>query len=470
MTAPAASLVPAALSLIDEVGTVFLASGRVFRAVRAEAVTAVEELLRSGLLEELTRRGLMPATWRSDVAIPGYAFVLEHQRLPVVSYPYEWSYGMLRDAAILVLEVNRVARTFGWELKDAHGFNVLFDGAAPRFVDLGSLTKVSPDALGWPAYEEFLRSFEYPLRIWSVGGTFVARRLVASAEPMSHADYGLCRWAWVRWTGPQLYQRLLTRWHQYRRLSRLSDAKLAVRRASGSGRVAAWLKQLPWLPAQGLSMVGVQARIRNRRRRKHGGFWSDYQQQGQAFVATPRFQRIIGLLERFKVGSIVELAGNQGWLSEELLRRGVVQSALCTDAEEWAVDQAYERTKTSGLKLHTAVLDFVHPLATPFGEPPSARFQAQAVLALAVTHHLLLTQAVPVERVLRSIGAYATELVFVEFMPLGLWDGTRAQPLPAWYGSDWFRAAFAREFEPVHEEQLEENRLLFCGRVRPRSA
>lgn len=470
MTVPVVSLTPAALSLIDEVGTVFLASGRVYRAVRAEAASAVEQLLRCGLLEDLAQRGLIPATWRSELMIPGYAFVLEHQRLPVISYPYEWSYGMLRDAAILVLEVNRVARTYGWELKDAHGFNVLFDGAEPRFVDVGSLTRVPPNARGWPAYEEFLRSFEYPLRIWSEGGTFVARRLVASAEPMSHADYGLCRWAWVRWMGPQFYQRLLARWHQYRRLSRLSEAKLAECRTSGAGQVAAWLKQLPWLPAQNVSLSEVQARVRDRRRRKHGGFWSDYQQIGSAFVATPRFQRIIALLESFKVASIVELAGNQGWLSEELLRRRIVQSALCTDAEEWAVDQAYERTKSSGLKLHTAVLDVVHPMATPFGEPPTARFQAQAVLALAVTHHLLLTQAVPVERVLRSIGAYTTEFVFVEFMPLGLWDGTRAQPLPAWYGSDWFRAAFAREFEPVLEEQLEENRLLFCGRVRPRSA
>ncbi len=51
-------------------------------------------------------------------------------------------------------------------------------------------------------------------------------------------------------------------------------------------------------------------------------------------------------------------------------------------------------------------------------------------------------------------------------MPLGLWDGKQAPPVPAWYNRDWVRTAFMREFELTHEEQLEENRVLFCGTLR----
>jgi hypothetical protein len=73
---------------------------------------------------------------------------------------------------------------------------------------------------------------------------------------------------------------------------------------------------------------------------------------------------------------------------------------------------------------------------------------------------------VPVGRVLRNIAAFSRAHVFIEFMPLGLWDGRQAPPVPEWYTLDWFRQAFVQEFEPWHEEAVEENRHLFCGRLR----
>ncbi len=85
----------------------------------------------------------------------------------------------------------------------------------------------------------------------------------------------------------------------------------------------------------------------------------------------------------------------------------------------------------------------IFPLATPFGESPVKRLQSDVVLALAVTHHLLLVQKIPVARILKTIGAYSRRLVFVEFMPLGLWDGRTAPPVPAGYTIDWFRRNFA---------------------------
>jgi hypothetical protein len=183
-------------------------------------------------------------------------------------------------------------------------------------------------------------------------------------------------------------------------------------------------------------------------------------------VATARFRRVIELLRKAEATSVIELGGNQGWLSEQLLRDGVVTSAICTDADELAVDRAYERTKAAGSRLHTAVLDFIFPLTVACDEPARVRLRADAACALALTHHLLLTQKIPIRQVLRSIAAHSRRLVFVEFMPLGLWDGHRAPPIPDWYRLDWFRAAFAREFNLVHEEPIEENRVLFCGTLR----
>jgi hypothetical protein len=88
------------------------------------------------------------------------------------------------------------------------------------------------------------------------------------------------------------------------------------------------------------------------------------------------------------------------------------------------------------------------------------------VLVLAVSHHLLLGQRIPIEHMLSVIAAYARRVVFIEFMPLGLWNGRDAPPpVPDWYTPEWFRNAFAQQFELVHEERLDVNRLLFCGLV-----
>jgi hypothetical protein len=455
------------LSLVDDAGTVFRWHDRVLRGVKEAAAERMQALLDSGLLTDLMERGWIPRCRKADVRIQGFSLVIEQDLLPVVTYPYEWSYGMLRDAAIRVLDINSLARAHGWELKDCHGFNIVFDGPQPLWVDLGSFVPRAKRARGWLAYEQFLRFFEYPLWIWSHGGEFTARRMVAVSEPMSHVDYGLYRWPWMRWAGAGFYQKLMTRWHhEYRHISRVSDDKIRARLPALFGGLVCFMNERGWLPFQEVPERRMRARTLRRRRRGPRGFWSDYQGSNAQFVATGRFRCIIELLRQAGAESVIELGGNQGWLSEQLLRDGVVKSAICTDADEPAVDRAYERTKAATGRLHTAVLDFIFPLAVPYCEPARARLRADAVCALAVTHHLLLTQKIPIRPVLQTIAAHSRRLVFVEFMPLGLWDGRRAPPIPDWYRLDWFREAFVREFDLVHEESLEENRILFCGTLR----
>jgi hypothetical protein len=452
--------------MCDEVGTVFLAPDRVFRGVRPEAVEATRSLLRSGLPDDLAARGLMPATRVSSVEIPRHPLVLEHPRLPVVSYPYEWSYGMLRDAAALVLEISELAGARGYELKDCHAYNVVFDGARPCYVDFGSLAARPPGTAGWPPREEFMRSYVYPLRIWADGSEFMARRLVAASDYMRHGDYGLYRWPFLRWAGAAQYQRIVGLWHRYHLLSRYSDEDLRRRLRPSFARLACAIKRRHWLPGQGIALGRLRREVLGRRRRGQAGFWTDYQGGDAAFVETPRYRRVAELVEQSGAVSVIELAGNQGRFGEELLRRGRVRQVLCTDADEQAVDRGYERARASRSALNTAVLDFICPMTSPFGESPALRLRAEAAIALAVSHHVLLTQKVPVERMLRHLGAFATKSVFVEFMPLGLWNGQVAPPVPDWYRLDWFREAFAREFTLWHEEPLEQNRHLFCGHVR----
>ncbi|HZJ29491.1 MAG TPA: hypothetical protein VFD37_05835 [Solirubrobacterales bacterium] len=88
--------------------------------------------------------------------------MLRHERIPFVSYPYEWTFGMLRDAALLQLDLQLAALAEGMTLKDATPYNVQFRGAEPTFIDIGSF-EVLPEGSPWVGYRQFCMLNLYPL-------------------------------------------------------------------------------------------------------------------------------------------------------------------------------------------------------------------------------------------------------------------------------------------------------------------
>ncbi|MGH2981005.1 MAG: methyltransferase, partial [Solirubrobacterales bacterium] len=90
------------------------------------------------------------------------AAVLRHERIPVVSYPYEWPFGMLQDAALLELDLLLAALDEGLTLKDATPYNVQFRGAAPVFIDVGSFERLR-EGEPWAGYRQFCMLYLYPL-------------------------------------------------------------------------------------------------------------------------------------------------------------------------------------------------------------------------------------------------------------------------------------------------------------------
>src|SRR5439155_1004758 len=107
--------------------------------------------------EELEERAAFP-----DAIHGGVAGVLEHDVIPFVSYPYEWSFEMLRDAALLQLGILRRALESGMVLKDSTPYNVQFRGAAPVFIDVGSFEPLR-EGEPWAGYRQFCMLFLYPL-------------------------------------------------------------------------------------------------------------------------------------------------------------------------------------------------------------------------------------------------------------------------------------------------------------------
>jgi len=149
---------------------VYYDGGRILRSLSEDGLADWLALSESKLFSAAVAEGKLVATARADEApIAGAAAVLEHERIPFVSYPYEWSFAMLRDAALLQLELVRRALDEDLILKDSSSYNVQWNGAQPVFIDVGSFERLRAGE-PWAGYRQFCMLFLNPLLIQAYEG------------------------------------------------------------------------------------------------------------------------------------------------------------------------------------------------------------------------------------------------------------------------------------------------------------
>jgi len=159
-------------SFRDRDSRVVLAGGSVYRVLSERGAADWRALKASPLLERAVAEGSLIGTEEADpsdlgpgaerVLPDGVSTVLRHERIPFVSYPYEWTFGMLRDAALLQLDLELAALEAGLTLKDATPYNVQFRGSEPVFIDVGSFEQLR-EGEPWAGYRQFCMLYLYPL-------------------------------------------------------------------------------------------------------------------------------------------------------------------------------------------------------------------------------------------------------------------------------------------------------------------
>jgi len=158
-------------SFRDRNNRVYDDGARIFRGLSATALENWQKVSRERFFQDLLREGKVVAT--QSVTEPellrhpelgGWAGVVEHARIPFISYSYEWSFGMLKDAALLHLDILARALENGWTLKDSTSFNVQFQDSRPIFIDIPSF---EPHVEGepWRGYRQFCMMFLFPLML-----------------------------------------------------------------------------------------------------------------------------------------------------------------------------------------------------------------------------------------------------------------------------------------------------------------
>ena len=154
-------------SFRDPAARVLRHDGQILRYLTSAALHDFETLSSTRFYREFTESGRLVATERASGAqnLPlsdPWVAVLRHQTIPIVSYPYEWCFSMLQDAALLQLDLLVAALDEGMTLKDATPFNIQWLGTRPVFIDIGSF-KVADPGEPWAGYRQFCEMFLYPL-------------------------------------------------------------------------------------------------------------------------------------------------------------------------------------------------------------------------------------------------------------------------------------------------------------------
>jgi len=427
------------INSIDPVGNIFFWQNRVFRAINENYLIDTKRLLSSGLINELVqKRLLVETTIADDLALEGYSLILEHEKITYISSPYEWTFNMLKDVAIAYLEIFQICKKYGYVLKDGHLLNFTFVNYHPVFFDLGSIVKGKSDY----ALLEFYNSVIIPLKIWSKGDFYLANLILRD-------DYSHNRF---------LPSKSLLNHKTLRSFVPFSEKFLFCFLFKVINRITKIMlnKNIP--PISCFSGKNLLKKILRIRRKPVETTWSKYH-DAYSDNTNIRFNRIIEVIRGLGLKSMIDLAGNKGCFSILVSRRTNIRQIYCTDYDESAVDALYLIMKKNEPKNITPMLlNFVCPILSNREAP-----KADIAVALAVTHHLLLTQSFTIDKIFDRIAAYSNRFVLIEFMPLGLWDGKNSTGAPAWYNIDWFRDNFKKKFKLLQEEQTEPNRIFFIG-------
>ena len=164
-------------SFVDPNGRVFEWQGGIYRMLEPAYAKRWQALTEDGVIAKLINDGLLVESEMSGITTESGNAVLQHRRIPVVSYCYEWVPAMLRDAALLTLDLCIRLAEKGLTIQDGHPWNILFDGTKPVYIDASSIVPVRDDIL-WAPYQQFCNFFLFPLYLFAAGRDHLARWLM----------------------------------------------------------------------------------------------------------------------------------------------------------------------------------------------------------------------------------------------------------------------------------------------------
>ena len=403
-------------SFRDPSGTVFDVDGRIFRTVNEVARQSYETLRDQGVFRDLSAANLLvstaevPIDGRPDV-LPGAAYVLEHERVPFISYPYEWSFRALKAAALHHLDLQLLLFDRDVVLSDATAYNVQFMGPRPVFIDALSLRPYAEGEI-WGGHRQFCEQFLNPLLMRSTLGIAHNAWFRGSLEGIPTIDLaGLIPFR--KKLSLNMLSHVVLQANLERRARRAPDA--AIAKAEGHRR----------LPRNGYR--GLLMQLRNWIARLQPAdtaktVWEDYATTntyaGDEAAEKAKFVR--DFVADIKPETLVDMGCNTGDYSVAALEGGAA-GVVGFDFDQNAIDGAFLRAERGDLNFLPLWLDAANPSPDQGWRQSERsgfceRFKADALIALAFEHHLAIGRNIPLGEVVDWLIGLAPAGI-LEFVP-----------------------------------------------------
>lgn len=477
MSARAAGGAVTRLVGFDTAGEPFLSEGRVLRGIYRGHADLVRHVLATCQKHDLFARGVVATRELKDNPHPelDYEMLLEHERVPFVTFPHEWSASMFKEAALFHIELFQELEKYGLTLKDWHPQNILFAGTRPVFVDFTSIIPV--DELD---KQEYLKAGRAPGKFadrWDSTSKAIYEMYRLMFEPyfglplamMEHGHHARARQRMYE-TTLNAADTVITRNEVfgdslYRRLRYEGDQLLLQTSLLEKGKKKpAFFRRLHSI-------------VKGRRAALRGSAYSSYyEDKKEAFSSEPaanwtnKQHGVHGALAQFKPRTVLDLGSNTGWFS--MLAAKLGSSVVAVDLDEASIDRLFRDAKNQKLDILPLVANLVRPLPAlapnvyenepslsligdglPLISQPDTRLKCEMVMALAIVHHLALGQAHSFEEIAAILARLGTEYLCVEFVDIGD-EMIRTDPgfFPAWNSNrsafGWYsRENFVRALE-----------------------
>lgn len=463
-----------AASFRDPAGSLFVFQGRIIRIVNpagqqdlwafleskaGQKMVESGEVVRSRILDHGESSQLL-ADPKVQSLFDGRQgqIILEHERISFPSFPYEWAPEMLHAAGVLTLDLAKRLLPQGLGLKDATPYNILFRGPNPVFIDVLSFERRDPGDATWLPYAQFVRTFLLPLLASRYFGLPLDQSLTMRRDGLEPED--VYRWLTPgqKLRPPFLSLISMPKWLASKHSP--DDAGIYKKNASMDPEKARFILS---------SLLGGLGGKLNRLAPKTGqaSTWSDYMTSNnnyspQGFEAKQAFVR--EALAEFAPLKALDVGCNTGHFSAMAARAGA--SVVALDYDPVVAGDVWRNARRERLDILPLVVNLTRPtpgLGWLNQECPSflerARGAFDTVLMLAVVHHMLVTERVPLPDILDLAAELTTGILIIEFiapedsMFRRLVRGREA--LHADLNSAVFEQACRRRFDIVRSQHLE---------------
>ncbi|MEZ6046827.1 MAG: hypothetical protein R3C11_14860 [Planctomycetaceae bacterium] len=388
--------------------------GELYRAIPEAGLPRWQQLHDSGLLQELIDQKWFVETTATDYRLDGAALVLKHRRIPFphLSVRVEFSSTKVCHDSLLDLNI-RLSRGKGLATTDVHPWNLVFDGTNP----CSSTWFVRPagtDSPGRFIFNQFRTQFWYPLQLMAKGQGRLARSPMQESSSRSRKDelpgyHYLWRRCWLKLAKRCGHTRI---GRVAQKLARLNRFHLQRQPATPS-----WIKELErW-----------KRRVERLRFPNQKTFWShyyadDFPDHQQPASWSLKQRTVAEVLQELKPATLHDLAGNSGWYS--LLAQQLGAKVICSDNDDLALNQLFER-QSHDPSISLAFLNLVNPIG-PHGTIDAHgkrlytsvddRLQAECLLALGLTHHLVFTEMFDFHFIFGLLSQFTKQNLIVEFV------------------------------------------------------